>query len=315
MVASSFRGVNKVLSSLRARIDQENVNRLEALCKQTWKTFTPSVVQDSVALIRQKFREGSKAYRLGQLQRRMRTAQAGQIEVLGNYTLRINHGGNFYAQCKDIFEGRIYHFESGRPNPFILDCGSNIGGVILYYKQIYPQARIVGFEPDPAIFPYLQENMLLNGLTDVSLLNAALSARGGSLTFYSDGKYGSCLGDKKPTDIANQHWKRYDVPCLRLRDFLTEPVDFLKMNIEGAEWEVLDDCNDHLRQVEQMVIEYHHWPGLPRTLHKILALLDRQGFEYLINHFDYDTNPGLRPPFRLMSNSRYYLLIYAKRMA
>ena len=51
--------------------------------------------------------------------------------------------------------------------------------------------------------------------------------------------------------------------------------------------------------VQEMVIEYHHLPGLPRTLHRILALLHRQGFEYLINSFDGITNPGSLPPFRL----------------
>ena len=49
------------------------------------------------------------------------------------------------------------------------------------------------------------------------------------------------------------------VSCDRLgRDYLTEPVDFLKMNIEGVEWEVLADSEDLLRQVREIVIEYHH---------------------------------------------------------
>jgi hypothetical protein len=86
------------------------------------------------------------------------------------------------------------------------------------------------------------------------------------------------------------------------------------MNIESAEWKVLADSEDRLRQVQEMVIEYHHLPGLPRTLHRILELLHRQGFEYLVNDFDSETNSGVRPPFHLTPTSRYYLLIYAKRM-
>ena len=62
-----------------------------------------------------------------------------------------------------------------------------------------------------------------------------------------------------------------------------------------------------------MVVEYHHLPGLPRTLHKILELLDRQGFEYLINDFDAETNPQSQPPFRIGATSRYFLLVYAQR--
>ena len=85
------------------------------------------------------------------------------------------------------------------------------------------------------------------------------------------------------------------------------------MNIEGAEWEVLADSEDRLSQVREMVIEYHHEPGLPRTLHKLLELLHRQGFEYLINDLDSETNIGSCPPFRLGPESRYYLLVYARR--
>jgi hypothetical protein len=100
-----------------------------------------------------------------------------------------------------------------------------------------------------------------------------------------------------------------------LRDYLAEPVDFLKMNVEGAEYDVLADSADCLRMIREMVVEYHHVPGLPRTLHKILALLDERGFEYLVNDFDPETNGAVEPPFRLRPETRYYLLIYARRMA
>lgn len=39
-----------------------------------------------------------------------------------------------------------------------------------------------------------------------------------------------------------------------------------------------------------MVIEYHHLPGIPRTLHRILELLHRSGFECLLNDFDAELN-------------------------
>lgn len=229
------------------------------------------------------------------------------------YTVHINDAPNFYVLYKDIFINRIYHFEAQRPDPLILDCGSNVGMSILYFKHVYSQARIIGFEPDPAVFPYLQENVVHNSLTDVQLVQSALAEREGTLRFYSDGKYGSCLAERMPGDIP-QGWTRYEVPCVRLRDYLTEPVDFLKINIEGAEWEVLADSEDRLRQVREIIIEYHHLPGLPRTLHKILEMLHRQGFEYLINNFDSETNGGVRPPFSLTSETRYFLLIYGKRI-
>jgi len=251
---------------------------------------------------------------LFRLKRRMfaNPSRTTGVERCFDYKVHINDGPNFYVLYKDIFVHCIYHFEAQRSDPLILDCGSNIGVSILYFKYIYPEARIIGFEPDPAIFPYLQENIDRNRLRNVQLVQAAIAAREQTLIFYSDGKYGSCLAEYLSGDI-HPTWTKHEVSCARLRDYLTEPVDFLKMNIEGAEWEVLADSKDLLRQVREMVIEYHHLPGVPRTLHEILKLLHDIGFEYAVGDFNLDTYGGARPPVQLGSNSRYYRHIYACR--
>jgi FkbM family methyltransferase len=251
--------------------------------------------------------------KLAWLRGKVRDQNPGYTVQFLNYTARINDGPNFYNLYKDIFVHRFYHFEAQRPNPLIIDGGSNIGMSILYFKHVYPQARIIGFEPDPGIFPYLEQNMEANRLTDVRVVRAALAGQEGALTFFSDGKYGSYLaGDS--TAAVPENWTKHEVPCIRLRDYLTDPVDFLKLNIEGAEWDVLADSEPMLRQIREIVIEYHHLPGLHRTLHKILALLHDHGFEYLINSFDSETNRGVIPPFCLAPESKYFLLIYAKRL-
>ena len=153
-----------------------------------------------------------------------------------------------------------------------------------------------------------------NRLQGVRLVQAALSSNEGAVEFFSDGKYGGGLAEQlAPGDEPS--WVRSTVSSVRLRNYLNEPVDFLKMNIEGAEYEVLKDSEEMLDRVKEMVIEYHHLPGLPRTLHKILEILNRQGFEYLINDFDSETNSSVSPPFTLAWESRYFLLIYAKRLA
>ena len=97
--------------------------------------------------------------------------------------VRINDGPNFFMQYKDIFINRIYHFDTESPAPTILDCGGNIGMSVLYYKLIYPEAQITTFEPDPAVFGYLLDNMTRHGMDDVRLVQAAVCGREGSLTF------------------------------------------------------------------------------------------------------------------------------------
>ena len=231
------------------------------------------------------------------------------VSALG-YDIRINDGPNLCVLFKDVFCRKIYHFDAARDDPVILDCGSNIGMSILYFRYVWPQARITAFEPDPEVLPYLRDNLVRNGLTDVRLIEAALGAGASDQTFYADGKYSSTLVKAAAEKAA---CTTCTVSTTRLRDHLTESIDFLKMNIEGAEWDVLADSEDRLARVRAMAIEYHHLPGLPRTLHRILELLDRTGFDYLIHDYDAETNPRSQPPFHLGADSRYYLLIYAQR--
>lgn len=233
------------------------------------------------------------------------------VQLLG-FDLFINDAENFRILRKDVFEKRIYHFDSTADAPLVLDAGANIGMSTLYFKHVYPDARIIAFEPDPIVLPYLRRNVAGNGLADVCIVPSALSDGSGSQTLLADGKYSSTLESHATPGTRSAGVPR-EVSCVRLGDYLTEPVDFLKMNIEGAEWDVLRDAEPRLSRVRAMVIEYHHLPGLPRTLHKILDLLDRSGFEYLINDFDGTTNPHVEPPFVLTPRSTYYLLIYAQR--
>ncbi len=240
------------------------------------------------------------------------TGSKPQIERLYGFSVCVNDAENYRILHKDIFQKGIYHFESEADAPVVLDGGANIGMSTLYFKHVYPDARITAFEPDPMVLPFLKTNIETNGLTDVSVVEAALSDSSQSQTFYADGKYSSTLS-AHATPQTMSAGVAGEVACVRLYDYLIEPVDFLKMNIEGAEWDVLRDAAPRLGAVRSMVVEYHHLPGLPRTLHKILDLLDRCGFEYLINDFDNETNPHVNPPFILTPRSSYYLLIYAQR--
>ena len=82
---------------------------------------------------------------IARLRKQFLNAAPGSVVNFAGYRIKITDGKSFYIQCKDEFIHQIYHFESGRKDPFIIDGGSNIGVSILYFKQLYPAARIVGF--------------------------------------------------------------------------------------------------------------------------------------------------------------------------
>jgi len=226
-------------------------------------------------------------------------------ERFGGYTVRILDGPSFYIQFKDEFIRRIYHFESSRPDPLIIDGGGNIGMSVLYFKSIYPAARIVCFEPDPTVFNVLTENVEGNHLNNVTLVNAGLGGEAGMVAFEPDGSDGGRTAASG----------RMEVRMERLSAHLSEPVDFLKLNIEGEELPVLQDAatNGLLRNVREMVVEYHGWPGGDQRLDEILAILDRHRFRYLVHDFDAETNDASKPPFRLRPDTPWFCLVYARR--
>ena len=69
---------------------------------------------------------------------------------------------------------------------------------------------------------------------------------------------------------------------MRLRRYINDRVDLLKLDIEGAETDVLFDCADVLRLVKRIVIEYHSFAGEPQKLNRMLALLATAGYRVYI---------------------------------
>jgi len=271
---------------------------------------SPRLSQGRTRAFADKVAQWKTTLQLSRLRNRLAIERPGSLVRCRNYHVRIADGPTFCGLYEEIFINRIYHFEAQRRDPLILDCGGNIGMSVLYFKDAYPAARIIAFEPDPSIFPYLEDNVRRNRLDNVQLIRAALANRNGNVSFYSDGKVGSFLAHCTDQDIP-RGWQRFDVPCFRLRDYLVEPVDFLKMDIEGAEWEVLADSEDRLRQVSEIVVEYHRLPRFRQTLHKILELLSRNDYECLITNPT--TNPGGLPP-RLTDDTEHGLVVYARRI-
>ena len=78
------------------------------------------------------------------------------------------------------------------------------------------------------------------------------------------------------------HSENQKTKSVRLKDLLTEKVDFLKIDIEGAEYEVLIDCESKLSFVENLFIEYHGNYNEMYKLNKILNILIENNFKYYI---------------------------------
>ncbi|QQE66074.1 hypothetical protein GFS31_27700 [Leptolyngbya sp. BL0902] len=173
----------------------------------------------------------------------------------------------------EIFKKEIYKFCSNSDRPFIIDCGANIGLSIIYFKRLFPNSEILAFEPDRSIFRILEKNISSFDFSGVKLLNQAVWDSATHLEFMSEGADG---GRVVETDLKNL--KKYQVEAIRIKDFLTKPVDLLKVDIEGAETTVIQDCKERLHYVKNLFIEYHSFVNSPQTLHAITQILADSGF-------------------------------------
>lgn len=193
------------------------------------------------------------------------------------HTLHVHDHASFRLGKNEMFKEEVYKFISSKENPYIIDCGSNIGMSILYFKSLYPGARIVGFEADPDIFSFLDKNIKSYNLSDVTVINKAVwDADDETLSFLAEGGAGGRLEQK------SEQFKFIDVKTARLKNYLTGEVDFLKLDIEGAEYKVITDCADELKLVKYLFIEYHSMPEKEQNLHHILEIASRAGFRYHI---------------------------------
>lgn len=197
--------------------------------------------------------------------------------TLLGHELELVDSASFLFMYREIFEQEIYKFKSRILEPFIIDCGANIGLSSIYFKQLYPNSNIIAFEPDIEVFKVLQENTRKLKLSKISIVNKAVWNSETMLEFMSEGADGGRvvqLEDKR---------RRYQVQTVRLRDYLNQTVDFLKLDIEGAETEVLQDCQDLLINVEHLFVEYHSFINQAQTLHIIVNILSEAGFRIHIH--------------------------------
>ena len=179
-------------------------------------------------------------------------------------------GASFVSAYKEIFGNGIYAFRAASRSPYIIDCGANVGVSVLYFKKQYPDAEVIAFEPDPGIFKTLEKNVSVQKLQNVALVNKAVWDADAILSFMSDGADGGRVSEKAGIPVE----------AVRLVPFLNRPVDFLKIDIEGAEDVVLKDSEPHLKNVKNMFVEYHSRTDSPQQLADILGILTRAGFRY-----------------------------------
>jgi FkbM family methyltransferase len=239
---------------------------------------------------------------------RQPTGKHGQVRFLGKRFEYVD-GCSLAVMYRELFIDGVNDFCNDDPSPYVLDCGANIGVSVLRYKHLFPKAQIVTFEPDKELCGILRRNLQANNAGDVEVVEAAVWTQDTTITFASDlVEAGHICTDGEGKDNA------VEVKAVRLADYLNRKVDFLKLDIEGAELEVLRDCADRLGWVDKAVIEVHHLIDRPDVLAEILTILHGAGYKVSVGSAKGGlslTKPYQQPPAHYRFHQ--WLILYAWR--
>lgn len=152
-----------------------------------------------------------------------------------------------------------------KPGDIAIDLGANVGEVTAQLAAT--GATIHAFEPDPETFGHL--SAALGARPNVHLHNAAVGGRDGTVTLYRPPSWQDedrrRSASKANTIVANDRSAGFDagaeVPLIDFARFLIDlprPASLIKVDIAGAEWDMLDAVEARaMDRFKAMFVETH----------------------------------------------------------
>jgi len=179
---------------------------------------------------------------------------------------------------REIFGENIYYVDLENKSPLIIDVGAHIGLSVLYFKMLFPKSRIMAIEPHPETVKILRKNVEMSRLENVEIVEAAVGKERGEKSFFvdKDNEWLSSSSFFRGAWSNTQENQEIRVDVVRLGDLIKTKVDLLKLDVEGAEEEVLLSLGNKLNMVEHILFEYH--PQKNKTPEKIIGNLLNYGF-------------------------------------
>jgi FkbM family methyltransferase len=147
----------------------------------------------------------------------------------------------------------------------ILDLGANVGFTSVYFARHWPHARILAVEPEPTNVGLLKKNT--SAWPQITPCHAAVWARAGRVSIANPSAEANAFRVSERVDGPASA-----IPALTVAQLIAQQgcshLDLLKMDIEGAEAEILRHAGEWLDRVSVLVIELHDRivPGCAQAL-------------------------------------------------
>ena len=212
--------------------------------------------------------------------------QADPIEFRARNNIAVEVPRRLLHEFKEIFMEECYTSGLGLSipdRPTIIDIGANAGFFSVFAASRFPNAKVFSYEPIPNNFRQLQRNKILNKDAQIFCFPKAVYRNSGEISL----RFDSSDIFTTSASIFESSGLQYDtiqVPCVTLSEIFDEHhierCDLLKMDCEGAEYDILYNCpkNDLLR-VSQMTIEVHKGAEPNQNMGSLIDYLKSNDFK------------------------------------
>ena len=179
---------------------------------------------------------------------KIKEIEGGTLEIASKYGFQLGIYHEIY-NLREYYKNREKAIHEG---DVVVDLGGNMG---IFNRWAYNEgaSEVISFEPDKRYFKLLQ----LNSDPRSVLFNAAVSDTMGTINLYETEHYGGSNIFGNPYDQSGYPVRSYTLDYLF--ETLIDKIDFLKVDIEGAEHKVFNGISDeNLMKIRTIAMEYHH---------------------------------------------------------
>ncbi|MCW4004717.1 MAG: FkbM family methyltransferase [Candidatus Bathyarchaeota archaeon] len=176
-----------------------------------------------------------------------------------------------------------YLINSGviKKNDVVLDIGANIGYYALLESRLVGNGgKVYGVEPVCSNFELLEKNVKLNNLSNVATFQLAFGENNTKAEIFVSDKSNLCAMNKEA--VGGEILGLQNVTVMTVDEFVKDksPPNFIRMDVEGYEYEIIKGMPNTLKDKINILLELHPLPSYlrPEKLEKMFQILEENRF-------------------------------------
>ncbi len=164
----------------------------------------------------------------------------------------------------------------------VVDIGGHIGGFAIRAAKLATHGQVFVYEASSKNYTLLEKNRQLNNADNLHIHNKAVSHQTGEMKFYIPSENGALGSLMQETDSPVETVQATTLTDI-VQDNNLKQIDYLKVDVEGAEYDILLNCPaETLAKVLRIVMEYHEFEGDERSHRDLVNLLQAHGFHVAV---------------------------------